>query len=253
MDRRTIEPVRSVGAAKGRLLMIKTDVMALLEANRNEAGIQRWEAKGSTPGKLKSFGIGLTALRTLAKQIGRDHGLALKLWESEVYDAKIIAILIDDPKQITREQAEAQVEHLDQGNLEHVFCSCGAPLAKTPFVVELAGDWVKSQDVCRRSCGYGLLYELSKSKAKSAPDEAFFLRHLEHIQTTYDDEPRPVQISIGGALLGLGKRTANLNAAALKIARRIGPIELETESGTCEPFDVVKHLTSDYIRTKLGV
>ena len=233
--------------------MNKTEVMALLEANRNEDGIQKWKAKGSQPGKLKSLGIGLTVLRKLAKQIGRDHVLALKLWESKVYDARIIALLIDDPKQITREQAEAQVENLDQGQLEHVFSSCGAPLAKTPFVAELADDWIKSKDPRRRCCGYGLLYELSKSKNKSAPDEAFFLEHIKHIRKSFGGEKLAVQGSMGGALLGIGKRSAKLNGAALKVARYTGPIEFETSNGNCEPFDVVKHLTSDYITNKLGL
>jgi len=233
--------------------MDTNDVMALLEANQNEAGIQKWAARPDRPGKLKSFGIGLTQLRKLAKQVGKNHALALQLWESDVYDGRIVGVLIDDPKQMTREQVEAQVEHLDQGQLEHVFCSCGAPLAKVPFVVELAEDWVKSEHPRRRSCGYGLLYELSKSKTKSAPDEIFFLGHLNHINQSYDEAPRPVQGSMGGALMGIGKRTAKLNATALKIARRIGPIEFEAESGNCEPFDVSKHLTSDYITKKLGV
>jgi len=233
--------------------MNKTEVLALLEAHQNTTGIQRWKAKGTKSGKLKSFGIGLTVLRKLAKQIGRDHVLALKLWESEVYDAKIISLLITDPKQISRDLAESQVENVDQGHLQHVFSSCGAALAKTPFVVELASDWVKSKDPRRRCCGYGLLYELSKSKKKSAPEEGFFLGHIDHIQQSYDGESLAVQGSMGGALLGIGKRTAKLNAAALIVARQIGPIEFETESGNCEPFDVGKHLTSDYIRKKLGV
>lgn len=225
--------------------------MALLRANRNLDGIQKWEARGSQPDKLKSLGIGLTVLRKLAKQIGRNHELAMNLWNSEVYDAKIISLLIDDPKLITREQAESQVEKVDQGHLEHVFSSCGAPLAMTDFVVELTDDWIKSEDPRRRCCGYGLLYELSKSRKKSAPDEGFFLAHVRHIRKSFDVERRAVQGSMGGALLGIGKRTAKLNAAALKAARHIGPIEFETDSGNCEPFDVVKHLTSDYIRNKL--
>lgn len=233
--------------------MKESGVMALLEANQNAAGIQRWEKTRMKPGKLKSFGIGLTVLRKLAKQIGRDHVLALKLWESDVYDAKIVSLLIDDPKQITREQAEAQVEDLDQGYLAHAFSTCGAPLAKTPFVVELASDWIGSHDPGRRSCGYGLLYELSKSKKKSAPDESFFLERIQQIRKTFDDEERAVKGSMGGALLGIGKRTARLNAAALEVARHVGPIEFESDSGNCEPFDVVKHLTSDYITKKLGL
>ena len=229
------------------------EVMDLLREHQNEVGVHKWKAKTSKPGELKSFGIGLTVLRKLAKQVGKDHRLARKLWESDYYDAKIISLLIDDPKEITREQVEQQVEKLNQGHLAHVFSSCGTPVVKTPFVVDLAAEWVKSKDPLRRSCAYGLLYELSKSKKKSAPDTAFFLEHVECIEESFEGEPLLVQGSMGGALLGIGKRNAELNAAALKVARQIGPIEFVTDSGNCEPFDVVKHLTSDYIRKKLGV
>ena len=227
--------------------------MAVLKANRNERGIQNWKKLGSQTGKLKSFGIGLTVLRKLAKQIGRDHALALDLWKSDVYDAKIIALLIDDPRQITRKQAEAQVERLQEGLLAHVFSSCDASLGKTPFVVELAGDWIRSKDAERRRCGYGLLYEVSKSKKKSAPADAFFLDHIKHIRTSFHGEKRVVQGAMGGALMGMGKRSARLNAAALKVARAIGPIQIGADDSRCEPFDVVKHLSSDYITKKLGV
>ena len=81
--------------------MNKTQVMALLRSHKDERGIEKRRA--SKPAGLKHFGIGLTTLRKLGKQIGRDHELALKLWESDVYDAKALALLIDDPKKITRE------------------------------------------------------------------------------------------------------------------------------------------------------
>ena len=70
----------------------KAQVMALLKENQNERGIAHWKKK---PRSLKSFGIGLTQLRKLAKQIGKNHKLALQLWKSDVYDAKIIGLLID--------------------------------------------------------------------------------------------------------------------------------------------------------------
>ena len=211
-----------------------------------------WQQHGSPTGKLKSFGIGLTVLRQLAKQIGRDHALARQLWESDVYDAQVIALLIDDPKQITRQQAEAQVQKVDQGMLRHVFSSCDASLAKTPFVVELSGDWVDSKDVARRVCGYGLLYEVSKSKKKNAPEDAFFLERIKHIRKSFSGENRTVLASMGGALMGIGKRNARLNAAALKVAKTIGPIKFSDDSNL-EPFNVVKHLTNDGLRKKLGV
>lgn len=233
--------------------MNHTEVIALLESNQNEKGIQNWEKQNSQANTLKSFGIGLSILRKLAKQVGRDHVLALELWKSEFYDVKIIALLIDDPKQITRDQAESQVVNMQAGHLAHVFSSCGAPLAKTHFVVELACDWMTSKETIRRSCAYGLLYEVSKSKKKNAPDDAFFLEIIEHISSSFSGEKLIVKASMGGALMGIGKRNANLNAAALKVAQMMGPIQIGSEDNKCEPFDVVKHLTSDYIKKKLGV
>ena len=67
--------------------------------------------------------------------LGRDPKLAKQLWNSKVYEMKVLALLIDDPKAMTVEQAETQVEELQGGYLAHVFSSCDATLAKTPFVL----------------------------------------------------------------------------------------------------------------------
>ena len=233
--------------------MTRNQVMTLLKANQNEKGIQKWMLSGSQAGKLKSYGIGLTILRKLARQIGRDHALALELWKSNVYDAKIIALLVDDPRLITREQAEAQVEKLDHGHLAHVFSSCDATVAKTPFVVELACDWMSSKDVMRRRCGYGLLYEVSKSRKKSGPDDAFFLERIEHINKSFSEEERSVHHAMGVALMGMGIRNQRLYAAALAVGRKIGPFQVGSDQSKREPFDVVKHLTSDFVTKKLGL
>jgi len=233
--------------------MTQKQVVALLIANKNEKGILKWHRQKDQSKNLKSLGIGLTVLRKLAKQIGRDHDLAMQLWESDLYDAKIISLLIDDPKMITIAQAEMQVELLNHGHLAHVFSSCDASLAKTSFAADLASKWMENKDPVRRRCSYGLIYELSKSKKKSAPDHTYFIRCIQKIRETYKDENLLVLASMGGALLGIGKRSAPLNIEALKLAKTIGPIEIESESGRCDPFDVVKHLTSDYIKQKLGV
>ena len=233
--------------------MNKTQVINLLKSHKNEAGMEKWDKRLYKKKKLKSFGIGLTVLRKLAKQIGRDRKLALQLWESNIYDAKIIALLIDEPKQITIAQAEEQVEQVGQGHLAHVFSSCNASLAKTPFVAELAQKLIESKDPTRRRCSYGLIYELSKSKKKSAPDNDYFLACVNKIQNSYAKEEQLVLLSMGGALMGIGKRNVELNKAALKLAKEIGPIAVESENGQCDPFDVVKHLTSDYLKEKLQI
>lgn len=233
--------------------MNKADVLALLEANRNEKGIQAWTRTGAPDEKLKSYGIGLTVLRKLAKEIGSDHSLAMELWESDVYDAKLIALLIDDPKRVTREQAEAQVDQLEQGHLAHVFSSCDATLAKAPFVVEIASEWIQSKDPMRRRCGYGLLYEVSKSKKKSAPDDDFFLARIEHIRQTFSGEERAVNHAMGVALMGMGMRNPNLHAAALQVAKEMGPLSIDSNHNKPGTFDVAQKLTNEHVTKKLGL
>ena len=233
--------------------MTASEVLALLDAERDERGISNWQKLGARTAGMTSYGIGLTRLRKLAKQIGRNRELAHALWKTDVYEARVIALLIDDPAQMTREQAEQQVQQLAGGMLAHVFASCDATLAKTSFVVELADQWVRSADPVRRDCGYGLLYEASKLSGKKAPSDEFFLAHVERIADTIAREPDQVRLSMGAALMGIGKRSAGLNEAALRVARAVGPIEFTSASGECEPFDVVKHLTTDRLKEKLGL
>ena len=230
--------------------MKKSKILEYLKTNQDARGIAHWKTHKEKSGGLKSFGIGLTKLRKFSKTVGRDQKLARQLWQAQIYEMKIIALLIDDPKTMTIEQAETQVEQLQGGYLAHVFSSCDATLAKAPFVVELADKWIKSKDPVRRDCGYGLLYEISKSKKKTAPDEEYFLAHIAHIDKTYQKQSTDSLLSMAGALIGIGKRSKTLNAAALKVAVKIGPVDFDPD-GSCEPFDAEKHLTSNYIKQKL--
>jgi 3-methyladenine DNA glycosylase AlkD len=229
--------------------MTKNEVFALLKEHKNERGIAHWKKR---PSRLQSFGIGLTQLRKLAKKIGRDHDLAGQLWESDVYDAKVIGLLIDEPKKLTREQAERQVEELEDGLLRHVFATCDATLAKTSFAFDLACEWMDSEDVDRRRCGYALLYELSKKNPKGM-DDRFLLGRIDHIQKSIHEEDMWVRESMAGALLGIGKRNKELNQAAIRAAKAIGPIDVDYgDDNRCEPVDVLKHLTSDYLKKKFS-
>jgi 3-methyladenine DNA glycosylase AlkD len=231
-------------------IMTKSDVMALLKANQNRRGVEHWKKLGAGAGGLKSYGIGLTQLRKLAKQIGRDHRLARQLWNTDSYDAKVVGLLIDEPAKMTRKQAQEQVAEVGAGMLSHVFSSCDATLPKAPFAFELAQAWIQSQRELERRCGYGLVYELSKDKRKPQLTDAFFLECIQKIRKDLSTEATWVRTAMGGALIGIGKRNKTLHRAAVKVAKEIGPIEYGESS--CEPLDVLKHLTSDYLKTKLG-
>lgn len=112
--------------------------------------------------------------------------------------------------------------------------------------------WIHSKDPVHKDCGYGLLYEISKWKKKSAPDEAAFLAHIELIDETYEQQPTHILMSMACALMGIGKRSKKLNARALRLAKKIGPIDFDP-SRKCDPMDVAKHLESAYLKERLGL
>ena len=104
----------------------------------------------------------------------------------------------------------------------------------------------------RRRCGYGLLYEISKWNTKKAPEESYFMDCIARMRDTFDQEEPTVRGGMGGALMGIGKRSKKLNSGALKLAKKVGPIRFDDDD-KCEPFDVAKHLTSDHVKKKLGI
>jgi hypothetical protein len=105
----------------------------------------------------------------------------------------------------------------------------------------------------RRRCGYSLLYELSKKNPKGMGD-AYLLRRINHIRKAIHGEEMWVREAMGCALMGIGKRNKKLNKAAVRVAKSIGPIDIDYgDDNSCEPLNVLKHLTSDYLKQKLGV
>jgi hypothetical protein len=162
-------------------------------------------------------------------------------------------LLIDDPKRLTRDQVEKQVDGAGPGMLSHVLSSCNATLPKSPIAFEIAKGWMASKDPVRRSCGYGLVYELAKDKKDKRLTDEFFLGCVEKIGNTIAKEENWVRVGMGGAIMSIGKRNRKLNATAIKLARAIGPIHFSDGDKKCEPMNVLKHLTSDYLRNKLGI
>ena len=82
-------------------------------------------------------------------------------------------------------------------------------------------------------------------------DDAYLLGRIDHIRNAIDGEETWVRAAMGGALIGIGKRNKKLNQAAIRAAKAIGPIDYGDDN-SCEPLDVLKHLTSDHLQKKLN-
>lgn len=226
--------------------MTKKEVLDLLEANKNDRGIANWEGLGVDG--MRSFGMGMTQLKKIGKQVGKNHDLALELWETDVYDAKILATIIDDPKQVTRKQIDRQIKDINHWMFNHAYCNY--LLGKVPFLQSLVEEWTQSENVIERRCGYLCLYQLCKNN-KKLPDD-FFLPYIDTIEANLQSEENFVKDGMDTALFRIGQRSKVLHARALAAARKIGKVVVDYGDNSCEAVDVVKHLTSERILKKFA-
>jgi len=218
----------------------------LLEANRNDRGIANWIKHDPSDGKWSSYGIGLTQLRKFAKRIGKNHELALELWEEPNIECRQLSPLVDDPNSITREQVDRQVSGLGFWMLSHVYC--GAVFGNLPFSRELAEEWFESEDDIRRRCAFAILGGLTKKKDL---DDSYFEPHIDIIQSRLRVEENFVKDAMNNALLAIGTRSSGLHKKALSAAKKIGRVEVDYGDNSCQALDVVKHLQSPRIKQKL--
>ena len=129
--------------------MTKKQVLSLLEANKDKRGMAHWRKSGNS--QLKSFGLGLTKIKALGRRIGRNHKLALELWNTPIYEAKLLSTVVDKSKEVTPQQVDRQIKDADFWLLSHAYCSNLMP--KTPFMKEKAEEWAAGKNALLRRCG----------------------------------------------------------------------------------------------------
>lgn len=221
------------------------EVKKLFESNKNERGMKHWE-KWNMP--WTSYGIGLTQLKKIAKQIGRDHELALELWKQENYDMITLATMVDEPAKVTRKQVEEQVKSLQFWMLAHSYCSNLMP--KVSFQKELAEEWISEKDDIRRRVAYLLVYNIARDDKKL--DDAWFEPLIDQIKANLQSEENFVKDAMNNALIMIGSRSKALHDRAFSAARFIGKVDVDYGDNSCVALDAISHLSSDRIKKKFS-
>jgi 3-methyladenine DNA glycosylase AlkD len=224
--------------------MTKENLVKELEKHKNQKGIENWKKFNQ---KWISYGIGLTQLRAIAKDIPNDHQLSLQCWDTSIYDLKIISILIEEPLKVTRQQIESQIQESEFWMLSNVYNT--DLLGKVPFAVELIIDWVAHPNHIKRRAAYSILGVAAKTN-KSLKD-IFFKNYLYIIQNDIKKEENFVKDAMNNALYLIGQRNFALYKKSLEIAKKIGKVEVDYGDNSCEAIDCLKHLSNEKILKKV--
>jgi 3-methyladenine DNA glycosylase AlkD len=207
---------------------------------RNVEGMARYGIRAN-----KVFGVSKPEMDKIARKIGKNHALGLKLWDTRIHDARILGMLISESLQVTPGQMERWVRDFDNWDVCDGACCHLFVDAKPAW--EKAFAWSSRKKEFEKRAGFALAAYLAiHDKAAS---DAPFQKYLKVIEREAWDERNFVKKAVNWALRNIGKRNQRLNRGAVACAERIK----KNESGTGRwiAADALRELKSEAVQARL--
>jgi len=194
----------------------------------------------------KAFGVSMSNIQKVARPLGRNHELALALWETGWYEARMVTSFVDDPALVTSAQMDEWVRDFDNWGICDTMCF--NLFDRTPHAWRKVAQWSKQESEFIKRAGFALLWSLTVHD-KAASDEQF-RQGLVLILRAASDERHFVKKAVNMALRAIGKRNQALNAAAIVIARRLA--ESSEPAARWIGKDALRELTSASVTRRLA-
>ncbi len=187
----------------------------------------------------------MVTLRKMAHDIGKDHWLALTLWESGIHEARILASLVDEPEFVAPAQMDGWVLEFDSWGV----CDqcCLNLFARTLLAYDKVMEWsVRPEEFVKRSA-FTLMACLAVNDKKAGND--VFFAFLPVIKREAIDERNYVKKAVNWALRQIGKRNVALNTAAIATAYEIAA--MPSKSARWIAADALRELTGEAVQERL--
>ncbi len=183
-----------------------------------------------------ALGIGNSDLRPLARKLKKNHERSLRLWDSGIREARLIAAFTGEPKKVDIDQCRRWAADFDSWEIVDTVADL---FAETPFWRELIDEFAADEREFVRRTAFAML-AWSAVHLKKEPD-ATFLAYLPLIEKHAGDPRNFVRKAVSWALRQIGKRSMALHAHALALAERLAASSEKTARWVGE--DAVKELT----------
>ncbi len=191
------------------------------------------------------FGLSFAALKKLYKQTGTNHHLAIQLWNTGNHDARMLACMVADTREVDRELLDQWAADLDNYILTDQFASF---VASTGFARICMDDWTMDEREFVAAAGWDIISILAV-KHPELPD-LMFDPWLALIERDIHDRPNRVRHAMNQALIAIGCRDERLREAALEVAGRIGRVTVDHGKTGCKTPDAAAYIKRTWKRKK---
>ncbi|MDP7078391.1 MAG: DNA alkylation repair protein [Candidatus Undinarchaeales archaeon] len=219
------------------------EVLAKLHASADAASVAGMARFGISPDK--ALGVRVPMLRALAREIGRDHELALVLWGEGLRETRILASIVADPTRITPGIMDAWAGQFQDWEL----CDqcCMNLFRHTSYGHAKAVEWSAREEEFVKRAGFSLMATLAVGDKKASDD--VFEAYLPLIEREAGDGRNGVKKAVNWALRQIGKRDLALNAKAIACAERVK--QQDTKAARWVAGDALRELTSGPVQQRL--
>ena len=192
-----------------------TAILGQLERRGSKKNVDGMARYGIVAKKV--FGVSVGDLRKMGKALGTDHRLAADLWKTGWYEARMLAVFVDDPDEVTARQMDAWAKDFENWAIcDH---ACFHLFDRTPLAWKKIEQWSTHRDEFVKRASFALL--ASVALHHKAEKDAPFVKSLKLIERAADDDRNFVKKGVSWALRGIGHRNPKLRAAAMKTADKL--------------------------------
>ncbi|MEI8086482.1 MAG: DNA alkylation repair protein [Paludibacter sp.] len=188
----------------------------------------------------KAIGIKIPILRQLAKRIGKSHELALQLWATEIHEARLLATMIENVKEVSEKQFDDWVHDFDSWDICDQTCNL---FVRTPFVYPKIDDYSNNKAEFVKRAAFVLMCQVALHN-KKATNESFY-PFFDLIEREAWDERNFVRKAVNWALRQIGKRNEILRLKVIETAERI--MNQETKSARWIATDALRELKNEKV------
>jgi 3-methyladenine DNA glycosylase AlkD len=197
-------------------------------------GMAHFGIKGGT-----LLGIQIPVLREIAKKHKNDHALAIELWASGIHEARILASMVDDPKQLTDAQMEKWILEFDSWDVcDQVIMNL---FEKHPDAYANALIWCKRKAEYEKRAGFVMMARLAVSDKKLADE--IFISFFPHITEGATDDRNMVKKAVNWAIRQIGKRNTRLHPQAIQLSESI--MKINSKAARWIASDALRELKNE--------
>ncbi|HOP04424.1 MAG TPA: DNA alkylation repair protein [Tenuifilaceae bacterium] len=163
-----------------------------------------------------NYGVSVPELKAIAEAFKYDHELALLLFEQDIRECKILATLVDDPKEVTGEQMDLWSQSFV--NHEIVEQVSGNLFWKTECALSRSIEWCLCSDELMQKAG--MIIAARKATDMEVKDSVFD-PYIEIIDNFEDKQMSQNKVAVAYLLRQIALRNENFKSKVSALAQRM--------------------------------